>query len=263
MKNAVAVLFLSVFLLILPSLSYAAVTDLLTGDMLTDALNLVTNPSELFLEFHTDMEDMSPVIPKKYVNFQTSLLFNTIPFTFGNVNLKGVILPEFQPWPKVTVGVTYWNLVALKLAQKYAQDVVKTADSSGYSYFMTVSKSFNTSQLYAGAKNTSLGFNLSLDPSINESSDTTSGDTGGASFSIPTDIQSSFKSPSVYVGFSFESKPGRFVNAEIGYYYKIKKIVSRIQWNYRFFVLGVAYYPESVIGSVLPIRPYLKFNLSF
>ena len=263
MKHALGALILSVLLLAVPSISSAAVTDLISGELLQDGLNIVTNPSELFLEFHTDMEDMSPVIPKKYVNFQTSLLFNTIPFTFGNINLKGVILPEFQPWPKVTVGATYWNLVALKIAQKYAKDIVKTADSSGYSYFMTVSKSFNTSQLYAGVKNTSLGFNLSLDPSINDSSDTTSGDTGGISFSFPTEIQSNFKSPSFYVGFSFESKPGRFVNAEIGYYYKIKKIVSRIQWNYRFFVLGVAYYPESVIGSVLPIRPYLKFNLSF
>ncbi len=209
------------------------------------ALNFVENPSDLFFSLEQMMEDVSP-LNKKWFGIRTSIFPTLFPVTFGNLSFKTRFNKETANIPQVGLSAGYGKILALDFIPK--GENAPTPESINYYYGLTLSKTFDSSTVYLGAKysNSLLSVKLSSPVAI----------VGDVKFSeINFKVDDFF----YFTGITISVSSKRTVIAQMAYGPKYKKIVARVGVEGPNAEFGLDIFPE----GLLVFYPYWAYHWRF
>jgi hypothetical protein len=247
MKRAIVLIFL------LPLFALVQVkADLLedlSGRAIGIGLDLIAKPNELFTDLQNDIHDVTPgPFGRKHVQFYTHPLLDLT--TVANVGIKAHVFDQKGHIPRITLGFSYWNVLAFKLIPDF-----KNNSLSGYTPSITFSGEVQYGvRLFSGFKYPVGVINLSL-------KDLISSNPGEDSLSNPflQDIRSVYQLPTLFAGISYLAQNKREITASVGYSFIDSRISAKIQGTGRVVSWGIGFYPE----AVFLLHPFMSLNLKF
>jgi hypothetical protein len=226
----------------------------LEGYLFEKGLQFLTNPGDLLLDLHTDVDDVSPVKSEDRISVRINIFPALVPITTVNLSAKARLWKEGAWLPQNDLIGTYWTNIGATIASENAEEL--QASLSGYSIGGTISRSFGKGgniRLFAGLKYV----NLSLKADLSSVIESENGEDGTELEITYLDINP--KDLFVFSGLVYRSHPlrDRLVMAQVGYGIRHKKIVSKISISYRRFEIGLNIYPE----ALFVIHPVCNLNL--
>ncbi|MCX7716690.1 MAG: hypothetical protein N2Z73_04665, partial [Endomicrobia bacterium] len=102
------------------SITSFSITQDIMSELIDLGLNFIENPGDLFFNLQQDIEDCAPLpagqiegLKKKYFGFRVNLLPTFLPFTLGNIALKGRFNTETKYFPQIGVICGFGKILAL------------------------------------------------------------------------------------------------------------------------------------------------------
>jgi hypothetical protein len=219
------------------------------------AIKFVSNPDDVFYNFHLDNVDYTPVLERESATLRTNFLSSFLPFTWANLNLnvKVVSNRKYYNWmPQVDIIGNYGRIIALDAASSFmgsSTDTFKPPTMLDYNIGVIFTKPVSReTRLYAG-------FNysvISLDFEFSEPLEITDELT-------LDELKIARRDYILVTGITNILERNRRIAAYVGYGFKYKKIFSRFCWAYDHLELGFNIYPE----GLLVIHPFLAWHWNF
>jgi hypothetical protein len=231
------------------------------------ALKFITNPDDVFNNFHLDNADYTPVHENAHGNIRTNFFSSFLPLSWGNlaVKVKAVSDGSFASWmPQIDLVGSYGRILALDAASSFIENgsddeghSEEDSDSSDfvpptmsdYSAGVILTKAVSKeTRLYAGFQYSALTLNFEFPEAVEITEDQTL-----------DELNIEVTDYILITGISNIIREDKRVVAYLGYGFANRKIFSRFAWHYDHLELGFNIYPE----GLLVVHPFMGWHWKF
>lgn len=226
------------------------------GWIVEPALKFISNPDDVFYNFHLDNVDYTPVLESKRATLRTNFLTSFLPLTWGNLNLKIKILSDrsYYDWmPQIDITSNYGRIIALDIISAVmadsSTDTFKPPTMKDYNIGLLFTKPVSEeTRLYAGFNYSVVEMNFEFPEPFEITSETTL-----------SELNIMRRDYILVTGITNILADDKRIVAYVGYGFKYKKIFSRFSWHYNHLEIGFNIYPE----GLLVIHPFLGWHWNF
>lgn len=245
-RLVVAVFFLTLFF---SAQAKADLLEELAGTGFSIGLDLIAKPNELFTDLQNDIHDVTPgPFGRKRVQIYTHPLLDLT--TVANVGIKAHVFDQKGYIPRITLGFSYWNVLAFKLIPDFQNNSL-----SGYTPSITFSGEVQYGiRLFSGFKYPVGVINIALKDIVSSGSGS-----NALTDAFLQDIRSVYQLPTMYAGVSYLAPNKREITASVAYSFMDSRISAKIQSTGRVVTWGLGFYPE----AIFLIHPFMSLNLKF
>jgi len=219
-------------------------------------LDFIENPGDLFFNLQQDIEDITPLpagqvnLPKKYFGFRINVFPTLLPTTLGNISLKARFNTETKYIPQFGIVGGLGRILALNMipAKNDKGEEIPKPENNVYYYGLVLSKTFENTILYFGAKYSECMLNVKLPEEVEFYGSTLS------------EIKFNLNDTFLFTGIMLPvGKKDKTITAHMSYGLKYKKIVARLGAEYKHLQLGLDIFPE----GLFVFHPYIAYKWQF